>query len=221
MIEDGRIERYAEEEFGGRSIDDLFAAISYGKIAASSLARKFAGDEAPREPEEKPSKVVPKRLRQFFQRERRRSTSGVRVSGSADVLVRFAGCCEPLPGDEIIGFVTRGRGVTVHSRGCVRVFTLDPDRRIDVEWDQDAEVRRAVAIKVLSRDEPGILAKITNTISAAGINIGAARVNAGDEVGKGAEQTFELWVQDVNTLTGVMRQIRKVKGVRSVERLRG
>jgi len=220
LIEDGRLERYSEEEFGGRSLEDLFAAISYGKIAASTLARKLGGEETPRTPEPTGKKVVPKRLRQFFQRERR-SKSGVRVSGTSDVLVRFAGCCEPLPGDEIIGFVTRGRGVTVHSRGCVRVFALDPDRRIDVEWDQDAEVRRAIAIKVLSRDEPGILAKVTNTISAAGINIGAARVNASDDVAKGAEQTFELWVQDVNTLNGVMRQIRKVKGVRSVERVRG
>jgi GTP pyrophosphokinase len=221
LIEDGRLERYSREEFGGRSLEDLFAAISYGKIAASTLARKLVGEETRRPAEPTGTNVVPRRLRQFFQRERRRSKSGVRVSGNADVLVRFAGCCEPLPGDDIIGFVTRGRGVTVHSRGCVRVFALDPDRRIDVDWDQDADVRRAIAIKVMSRDEPGILAKVTNTISAAGINIGAARVNSGDDVAKGAEQTFELWVQDVNTLNGVMRQIRKVKGVRSVERVRG
>jgi GTP diphosphokinase / guanosine-3',5'-bis(diphosphate) 3'-diphosphatase len=221
LFEDGRLARYAEEEFGGRSVEELFASISYGKVAASALARKLSGDPEPRESAQATTNVVPKRLRQFFQRERRRSSSGVRVSGTSDVLVRFAGCCEPLPGDEIIGFVTRGRGVTVHSRGCVRVFTLDPDRRIDVEWDQDSSVRRAIAIRVMSRDEPGILAKITNTISAAGINIGAARVNAGDDVGKGAEQTFELWVPDANTLNGVIRQIRKVKGVRSVERVRG
>ena len=165
--------------------------------------------------------VVPKRIRRLFQRERRRSSSGVTVFGAADVMVRFAGCCEPLPGDEIIGFVTRGRGVTVHTRGCVKVFALDPDRRIEVEWDTDIDIRRAIAIRVMSRDETGMLAKITNTISAAGINIGSAKVSTDDETGKAAEQTFELWVADVQTLTAVMRQIRKVKGVRSVERLRG
>ena len=85
---------------------------------------------------------MPKRLRQLFTRERRRSTSGVRVSGTSDVLVRFAGCCEPLPGDEIIGFVTRGRGVTVHTRGCVKVFALDPARRIDrTAFDRSAGLR--------------------------------------------------------------------------------
>ncbi len=221
LLEDGRLARYAEEEFGGRSVEDVFAAISYGKIAASTLARKLSGGEALRKPETAASAVVPKRLRQLFQRERRHPTAGVRVSGTPDVLIRFAGCCEPLPGDEIIGFVTRGRGVTVHLRGCVKVFALDPDRRIDAEWDGDEAVRRAIAIRVLSRDEPGMLAKITNTISAAGINIGAARVRPGEEGATEAEQTFELWVTDANTLTGVMRQIRKVKGVRSVERVRG
>ncbi len=218
--EDGSLARYAETEFGGKTIDDLFAAISYGKIAAGTLVRKLKGGG---EDLDDPSTttVVPKRLRRLFQREARRSSSGVRVSGTPDVLVRFAGCCEPLPGDEIIGFVTRGRGVTVHTRGCVKVFALDPERRIPVEWDVETSVRRAVSVRIMSRDEPGILAKITNTISAAGINIGSAKVSTNETPGKAAEQIFELWVEDVSSLTGVMRQIRRVKGVRSVERIRG
>ncbi|MCA9503360.1 MAG: bifunctional (p)ppGpp synthetase/guanosine-3',5'-bis(diphosphate) 3'-pyrophosphohydrolase [Myxococcales bacterium] len=227
--EDGSLERYAEKEYGGRSVDDLFAAVSYGKVSASALVRRLRGGEAPR-PEEAlrdlaapaaAAVAVPRRLRQLFKRERRRSQSGVRVSGANDVMVRFAGCCEPLRGDEIIGFVTRGRGVTVHTRGCVKVFALDPDRRIEVDWDDGADVRRAVAIRVLSRDEPGILAKITNTISAAGINIGSAKVTTDEETGQPAEELFELWIDDVQTLQAVMREIRKVKGVRSVERVRG
>ncbi|HEB89616.1 MAG TPA: bifunctional (p)ppGpp synthetase/guanosine-3',5'-bis(diphosphate) 3'-pyrophosphohydrolase [Deltaproteobacteria bacterium] len=225
VLEDGRLQRYADAEFGGRTIDELFAAISYGKIAASVLVRKLAGGEGKAPPDlsavASAANVVPKRLRRLFKRERRRSTSGVRVSGTPDVLVRFAGCCEPLPGDEIIGFVTRGRGVTIHTKGCARVFTLDPERKIAVEWDDEAKVARAIAIRVLSRDEPGMLAKITNTISAAGINIGSAKVSVDETTGRTAEQTFELWVPDARTLAGVMREIRKVKGVRSVERIRG
>ena len=178
-------------------------------------------EKAPESDVSAAANVVPKRLRRLFQRERRRSHSGIRVSGTPDVLVRFAGCCEPLPGDEIIGFVTRGRGVTVHGRGCVKVFALDPERRIDVEWDAEASVRRGIAIRVMSRDEPGILAKITNTISAAGINIGSAKIATNETTGKAAELIFELWVENVKTLAGVMREIRKVKGVRSVERVRG
>jgi len=220
--ENGSLSRYADREFGGRTDDELFAAISYGKIAATVLVRKLMGhDEKPVSETSVAANVVPKRLRRLFQRERRRSLSGVRVSGTPDVLVRFAGCCEPLPGDEIIGFVTRGRGVTVHARGCVKVFALDPERRIDTEWDAAASVRRAIAIRVMARDESGILAKITNTISAAGINIGSAKIATNETTGKAAELVFELWVENVSTLTGVMREIRKVKGVRSVERVRG
>ncbi len=220
--ENGSLERYADTEFGGKTIDELFAAISYGKIVASALVRKLmGGNEESASEISVAANVVPKRLRRLFQRERRRSLSGVRVSGTPDVLVRFAGCCEPLPGDEIIGFVTRGRGVTVHARGCVKVFALDPERRIDAEWDAETSVRRAISIRVMSRDEPGILAKITNTISAAGINIGSARIATNETAGKAAELVFELWVESLNTLAGVMREIRKVKGVRSVERVRG
>jgi len=220
--ENGSLERYADTDFGGKTIDELFAAISYGKIVASALVRKLmGGNEESASEISVAANVVPKRLRRLFQRERRRSLSGVRVSGTPDVLVRFAGCCEPLPGDEIIGFVTRGRGVTVHARGCVKVFALDPERRIDAEWDAETSVRRAISIRVMSRDEPGILAKITNTISAAGINIGSARIATNETAGKAAELVFELWVESLNTLAGVMREIRKVKGVRSVERVRG
>jgi GTP pyrophosphokinase len=219
--QDGSLARYIESEFGGKPVEELFAAISYGKVAASALVRKLGGEQPAAESSSSAKAVVPKRLRRLFKRERRTSGSGVRVSGTSDVLVRFAGCCEPLPGDEIIGFVTRGRGVTVHTRGCVKVFALDPDRRIEVDWDTESETRRAISIRVLTRDEPGMLAKVTNTISAAGINIGSAKVSVNEDTGKFAVQTFELWVQDVNTLNGVMREIRKVRGVRSVERVRG
>ena len=222
VIDDGRLDRYIETEFGGKSVDDLFASISYGKLSARALCRYLTGGVDEAKEAESAVTVVPKRIRQLFQRERRTAGSGVRVSGTADVMVRFAGCCEPLPGDEIIGFVTRGRGVTVHTRGCVKVFALDPERRIEVDWDTETDSRRAIAIRVIARDEPGMLAKVTNTISAASINIGSAKATTKDESGKqGAEQVFGLWVQDVKTLNSVMREIRKVKGVRSVERVRG
>ena len=224
--QDGRVARYLASEGAGQTLDDLLAALSYGKLTASAAVRKLSGASAATPtsvaaPVSAAVSVVPRRLRQLFSRERRRSTSGVRVSGTPDVLVRFAGCCEPLPGDEIIGFVTRGRGVTVHTRGCVKVFALDPARRIEVDWDATSDVKRAVEIRVVSKDEPGMLAKITNTISAAGINIGSARVTPAETQGTGAEQFFELWVQDIQTLAAVMKEIRRVKGVRSVERLRG
>jgi GTP pyrophosphokinase len=141
------------------------------------------------------------------------------VNGLPNTLVRFGGCCDPLPGDDIIGFVTRGRGVTVHSRSCARVFELDPERRIEVDWDADEALPRKVKIRVTSRDKPGILAKITNSISSAGINITAVKVST-DEAGR-ATQSFELVVSNSKLLEAVMKEISRVKGVLSVDRTRG
>jgi GTP pyrophosphokinase len=163
---------------------------------------------------------APSRLRSLFRKEKRPDDdAGIRVSGLPDVLVRFGGCCDPLPGDEIMGFVTRGRGVTVHVRDCQRVFELDPDRRIDVQWGDEAVASRPIKIRVSSVDQPGILAKVTKSISAARINIGAATITTGES--SLAVQSFELWVPDLDSLNSVMREIQRVKGVRSVERVRG
>ena len=141
------------------------------------------------------------------------------MSGSPDVLVRFGGCCDPLPGDDIIGYVTRGRGVTIHLKDCTKVFELDRERRIDVQWDEGTAQPRKIKIRVKSKDRQGILAKITNTISAAGVNIGAATITT-DE-GQAAVQSFEWWILDVSELNAVMKAITKLKGVISVERIRG
>ena len=140
------------------------------------------------------------------------------MSGQPDVLVRFARCCAPLPGDEVVGFVTRGRGVTVHAKDCPKIFELDPLRRIDVAWDPDAAAPWCIRVRVVSLDRPGLLAKVTKTISAAGINIGAANVTTSPDLK--ALHTFDLWVSDVATLNAVMREIGRIKGVLSVERLR-
>ena len=114
--------------------------------------------------------------------------------------------------------MTRGRGVTVHVKDCPKAFELDPDRRIDVEWEPDAKAPWRIRMRVLSTDRPGLLAKVTKTISAAGVNIGAARVTTSPD--QMAVQTFDLWVNDVETLNSVMREISRINGVASVERLR-
>jgi GTP pyrophosphokinase len=139
----------------------------------------------------------------------------VRISGIDDVLVRFGRCCNPVPGDPIVGFITRGRGVTVHTIGCEKALTQDPARRVDVTWDVKGDFKRLVSVKVVTRDRPGILAKVSQTFSEAGINIASANVRAhGDR----AVLSFEVSVQDLKQLTSVMRSIQRIDGVHSVER---
>jgi GTP pyrophosphokinase len=190
------------------SVDELFSALGYGRVSAVDVVRRLRGEEAP-EPQP--------RRRGLFRR-RRTASSGVRVSGLPDVLVRFGKCCAPLPGDDVVGFVTRGRGVTVHVKACRKVFETDPARHIDVEWEPETADPWRIKMRVVSQDRPGLLAVVTKTISAAGINIGAARVTTTQD--QMAEQNFDVWVTDVEALNSVMRQIGKIRGVVSVERMR-
>jgi GTP pyrophosphokinase len=212
VLESGALDKVARK--GHRSsVDDLFSAVSYGRISGAEVARRLRGEGAP----ESAEPDLPKR-RLFWRPQKPASKSGVRVSGQPDVLVRFGRCCGPLPGDDVVGFVTRGRGVTVHLTDCPKVFELDPDRRIDVAWEPEASVVRKIRLRVRSVDQPGLLAKVTKTISSAGINIGAANITT--SVDQKAIQTFDLWVKDVDTLNNVMKQIGRIKGVLFVERLR-
>ena len=223
LSEGGDLDDLASGQIKGAKQDDLFAAVSYGKIPASRLVNVLKGKPVPEE--EQPaesSEPLQERLRSLFWKRGDAAPdgqSGILVSGEADVMVRFGGCCDPLPGDDVLGFVTRGRGVTVHARGCARVFELDPDRRIEVQWDTEKAIPRKVRIRVTSRDKPGILAKVTNSISAAGINISGVKVNIDEK--ERAIQSYELWVSNTRTLTAVMKELSRVKGVLSVDRLRG
>lgn len=215
LLEGDELGEVAREKARG-SVEDLFAAVGYGKVSAAAVVRSLR-------PDWKPEKEKPERrkgLRDLFRREARPPTpgAGIRVDGRNDVMVRFGRCCAPIPGDEVVGFVTRGRGVTVHQKDCRLVFGLDPERRTEVEWDTEAAVPRQIRMRVTSRDEPGLLAKVTKTISAAGINIGSARVDTHTD--RTATHNFDLWVMDVQTLNAVIKEIERIKGVLSVERTR-
>jgi GTP pyrophosphokinase len=209
LLESGELAEVAKGERGG-TVEALLSAVGYGRVAAGDVVRKLQGQEAPAP--ERPSK------RRGFFRRREPTGSSIRVDGYPDVLVRFGRCCGPLPGDDVIGFITRGRGVTVHVKDCPKAFELDPARRIDVEWEPDAKAPWRIRMRIHSLDRPGLLAKITKTISARGINIGAARITTSPD--QMAVQTFDLWVNDVETLNSVMKEIGKIRGVLSVERMR-
>jgi GTP pyrophosphokinase len=211
LLESGEIEELARRDSRG-SAEELISAVGYGRLRAADVVRRLRGEE--------PAKPVPEPAprRGLFRRGRAQQRTGITVNGHADVLVRLGRCCGPIPGDDIIGFVTRGRGVTVHVKDCSKVFELDPARRIDVRWESDAEIPRLIRVRVRSLDQPGILAKITKTISAKGINIGGARVATSQD--QKAVQTFDLWLNNLSTLNAVMKEIGRIKGVLSVERLR-
>jgi GTP pyrophosphokinase len=201
------------------SIDDLITQVGYGKITPAQVADKIApekkkkkgADKAPEEAGKNPFREILRKVT------RRRSSSGIRVQGEADVLVRAARCCSPLPGDQIVGFITRGRGVTVHRRDCPKALDLDPDRRVDVEWDAGTRGEHEVVIQVLCADKPGLLAHISQSFSDAGVNISQAHCRTTDD-GR-AVNTFNARVSDLEQLKSVMRNLGRIKGVYSVDRV--
>jgi len=144
-------------------------------------------------------------------------TGGVQIGGVDDVLVRFGRCCNPVPGDTIAGFITRGRGVTIHTADCEKALATDPQRRVAVSWNTAGEFKRPVSLRVLTQDRPGLLAEISQAFSTRGVNISQANCRAtGDDR---AVNTFEVTIRDLKQLTELMRSIERLSGVYSVERI--
>jgi GTP pyrophosphokinase len=211
---DAEIRRVAEV-FGHNHLDDLLLDVGYGKIASDKVVEAIHNSAAP--DSEPPSQLKTGRIEQLVRKMTGRDAGGIKVSGIDDVLVRYAKCCNPLPGDGIIGFITRGRGVTIHRRECQKAFDTDPERRIDVSWDSKAKVNRPVQICVTTANKPGILAVVSQTFSAQSINISEANCRAGDD-GR-ARNVFTFHCSDLSQLKNVMKALSKVNGVVEVSRI--
>ena len=210
FLKDGSLQLVAEES-KHRTVDALFVALGYGRSTPNQIIEKLSPGKLPAEPQ-------PSMLGQIFRRvAARRSTGGVMVQGIEDVLVRFGRCCNPLPGDAIIGFVTRGRGITVHLPSCSRALDADPARRIEVTWDPRGTISRPVTVRVLTSDRPGILATISQAFTDNAVNISQANCKVTDA--DRAINTFEVLIKDAEQLRRVLSEIKAVKGVLGVERL--
>jgi guanosine-3',5'-bis(diphosphate) 3'-pyrophosphohydrolase len=205
--------------FGVQRLDDLFVNIGYGKVKIPQVIDYLA----PRQDEEEERRTPPPpairqgRIEAFMRRVTGRNSHGILLNGVDDVLVRYTKCCNPLPGDEIVGFMTRGRGITVHRRECEKAFEADPERRVDVSWDPKARINRPVKVTVITANRPGILATVGQTFHEMGINISEATCRASDD-GR-ATNTFTFLCTDLTLLKGVMRHLRKIDGVVDVERV--
>jgi GTP pyrophosphokinase len=202
-------------EHGYSTVDDLLAGLGYGKTAVQTVITRFLPPDALVEPRPEPRPASrPTRSRN--------DSGGITLKGVDDVLARFAKCCSPVPGDPIVGFITRGRGITVHTRDCP-TFTagmLDAERTVEVDWDVADKLPLPVKIAVfIGRDRPGLLADISTAISSRQTNIIKAEVTVTEDR-KGINH-FTVEVADLEQLQGVMGAIAAVKDVIGVERVRG
>jgi guanosine-3',5'-bis(diphosphate) 3'-pyrophosphohydrolase len=199
------------------SEEELFINIGYGKIGAEEVADLLAPKNGEAVTSLPPDSLREGRIESIVRKVTGKAQGGIKLSGIDDVLVRYAKCCNPLPGDQIIGFITRGRGVTVHRRGCPKAFDTDPERRVEISWDSKAKINRPVQLRITTANRPGILATVGQTFSGQGINISEANCRAGED-GR-AVNVFTFDCSDLGQLKNVMRALQKVEGVVGVDRV--
>jgi len=195
--------------------EDLYAAIGYGKVAAKTVlerlvpAEELAKAELPRK-ETAVTRVVRKIL-PF-------GSPDIVVVGHNDLLATLAKCCNPVPGEKILGYITRGRGVSVHSESCPNVKNLlyDPERQIAVAWAGEKTTTYAIELEVLAEDRPGLLADLTQTIAGEGSNI--RRIEARADEGRKGYISVSLETSDLKHLEKILAKLKAVSGVRQVIR---
>ncbi len=201
----------AAEAFGLPSAAHLEAALGRGDVGPMALLRQLFPDWDPKEevPAPSPLQRLTDRLR--------KSGRGLRIQGIDNVMVRYSQCCQPVPGDDVIGYVTRGRGVSIHRNDCPNVLNLssDPERRIEIEWTAEKGDRFLIKLYTKGTDRRGLLTDIASAISDTGTNIQHADIRA---VSDGMVGEFVVEVQNLGHLEKVMASIRRVKGVLVVER---
>jgi GTP pyrophosphokinase len=193
------------------ALDDLLAAIGYGKVSAHMVANKIAPDRPHIEP-------IPKKPPQ--KQAKPSSGNSMKISGMDNMLIHLSKCCNPVPGDKVVGFITRGRGVSIHTADCPNVgeLTFDKERLVEVSWGDFQPGAHAVKISVQTEDKPGLLANVSSSISAAEANITHAEVTTGED--KQATLNFTIDIKDVEHLNRIIKNIEAIKGVLDVKRVK-
>jgi GTP pyrophosphokinase len=204
-------------DFGVSKVDDLIAEVGFGKVAPRAVVAKIVPEAGTEAQAPRPSRVAAlgnamRRVLPFA------AAPGIRVKGENDLLATLAKCCQPVPGEDIVGYVTRGRGVSVHAASCTNVRNLlfDPSREIPVEWENVKDGSVTVDLEILSEDRQGMLARITQLLSAADSNIRSIEARTSGD----GRATIEASVttQDRRHLEKLLLGLRALPGVTDVRR---
>lgn len=193
------------------SSDALLFALGNGSLSIKQVIAEILPEEPPAEKKEG-----------FIQKfvEKARGRSGIKIQGLGSLMFRFAQCCQPVPGERIVGFVTRGRGVSVHRADCFNALQMmvDSDRKVEVEWDVDKNQSFMVKLEILVEDRKNMLRDITEAIADADTNVRGAEIKPGQAATVGS---FIIEVKNLRHLNRTIKRIRRVKGVIDVERAKG
>lgn len=197
------------KEYSLLTLDDLISQVGYGRISPRQVVNHFLVQDAPKEPEK------------LSEKEKKKAAAspslGISLTGIDDVMVKFAKCCNPIPGDEITGYISRGRGITVHTQHCPHLQRLDVERIVEVNWDVRQKHAYPVHIKVVCTDRKGVLTEVSSVITGMDVNISYAQIETTDMI---ANCIFIIDVYDTQQLNAIFSAIRQLKIVRSIERIR-
>lgn len=207
-------------EKGYETTDELMRMVGYGRISASTIVNRFLG-EVPSEPTSSVPSTTEEKPTTPPVSSPSKPVKAVKVRGGRDVMIQLSKCCSPVPGDPIMGYMTRGRGLTIHAVGCPNLEALDfeKDRLVEVEWDNHLEGNHSVKVCVLTVDQPGVLANVSSAIASSQANISRAEITTRDD--KKAVLDFVVEVSNTLHLQRTLDAVGRVEGVISARRVRG
>ncbi len=207
------------KKFSLHSVDDVYSSLGYGGLTSNQVITKLKEEfRKTQKLDEREEEIVERQVEKAQERAARHKNTGVRVKGVENILIRFSKCCNPVPGDEIVGYITKGRGVSVHQKDCPNVSDLmnEEERFIEVEWNTQTKVSYNADVEVRATDRKGLLAEITTIIDESKVNIGSFHSRTTKD--KVAIINFILEINDIEQLNKLIRKFRKIEGVIDVFR---
>jgi guanosine-3',5'-bis(diphosphate) 3'-pyrophosphohydrolase len=213
VLKSSELVEVAKQE-GYETTDELTIAIGFGHIATAQVVNRLVAPESEAAPSPSQSATLQKVSSS------RETAQGVQVKGGRDLLMQLSRCCNPVPGDRILGYITRGRGLTIHSVDCPNLEALDYDRArlVEVEWDTAAPSLHAVKIAVIAEDKTGVLANVSSAIAECKANISRAEIITRED--RKAELDFIVEIDDTAHLNRVLKTIERIEGVITARRIR-
>ncbi|MDG5814117.1 bifunctional (p)ppGpp synthetase/guanosine-3',5'-bis(diphosphate) 3'-pyrophosphohydrolase [Chitinispirillales bacterium ANBcel5] len=193
------------------NLDRLYELVGNGELPISRVMQYFKVRKVKKSV---PSNMVSRLMGTFTGR-----NQGILVGGNDNLMIRFAKCCNPIPGDPIVGFVTRGRGISVHRDDCANVefFSADPERKIDVRWDEGEQKKYHVSLEVVGGDRPGLLHEISQVYSEFGANVLEGSIKT---ISQQARSKFRIEIRNRNQLKQIFRRLQRIKGIENVTRVK-
>ena len=214
VVKSGQLEEVARD-FSYKSTDDLLSAVGYARLTPrqvlNRLLPKMEGEKEEKKTEDKKKQREEPRTEEVVKK-----AEGVSIKGVSDILVRFAQCCNPVPGDPIVGYISRGRGVTIHRQDCPNAKKIEPERLLEVFWEGEAQNSFPAEIKIICKNKRGVLAKVTSILTDQEIDIDSGQFAS--SVDKRTELDFTVLVQNSTHLYKAIDKIRALDNVLEISR---